>query len=111
MEKRETERGAGREVEIEEEEVETQFQTEKKKAQAKEEIKASLLSLADLPLPQTTRTTMAVEAVVALLAVLAAALAVRWARHHGPLRPRGAPPILEGTPLVGGLLKFAKVSG
>lgn len=54
---------------------------------------------------------MAVEVVVALLAVLAAALAVRWARHHGPLRPRGAPPILEGAPLVGGLLKFAKVGG
>ena len=52
---------------------------------------------------------MAVEILVALAAVLAAALAVRWARHHGPLRPRGAPPILEGAPLVGGLLKFAKV--
>ena len=53
---------------------------------------------------------MAVEVLVALAAVLAAALAVRWARHHGPLRPRGAPPIFEGAPLVGGLLKFAKVS-
>ena len=53
---------------------------------------------------------MAVEILVAIAAVLAAALAVRWARHHGPLRPRGAPPIFEGAPLVGGLLKFAKVS-
>lgn len=52
---------------------------------------------------------MALEIAVALAAVLAAALAVRWARLHGPLRPHGAPPILEGTPLVGGLLKFAKV--
>lgn len=52
---------------------------------------------------------MAVEILVAIAAVLAAALAVRWARHHGPLRPRGAPPIFEGAPLVGGLLKFAKV--
>ena len=58
--------------------------------------KASLFFASFFTLTLLSNHAMAVEILVAIAAVLAAALAVRWARHHGPLRPRGAPPSSRG---------------